>query len=327
MLTDQKHLSRRAVLIAALIAASGARAQSAPYPTRPIRLTVPYAAGGNTDVISRVVAEALSSRLGQPIVIENRPGAGVTLGTGVVAKAAPDGYNLLVTTLAHATNPNLFRSLPYDSEKDFAPIGVIGLTPLVLVVNPQSEARDLTGFLAMLRAKPGITFGSAGNGSPMHLAPELLGQMTSTKVQHVSYRGEAPALNDVVAGHITFSISTVVGASSLVNGGMLRAIAVASLRRAEILPQAPTFAEAGLPGFEAYTWTVLMAPKGTPSEVIERLNRELVATLAETPVRSRLAEPGVELGRSFSPGETGDFIRAEATKWAPIIRTSGVTLD
>ncbi|WP_187830413.1 tripartite tricarboxylate transporter substrate binding protein [Siccirubricoccus phaeus] len=314
---------------AALLAAPfAARAQPAAYPARPVRLTVPYPAGGTTDVVARIAAEALSSRLGQPIVIDNRPGAGVTVGTTFVARAAPDGYSLLATTLAHATNPSLFKSLPYDSEGDFAPVGMIGLTPCVLVVNPRSEARDLATFIALLRAEPERhAYGSAGVGSPMHLAPELLAQMTGTTVRHVPYRGEAPALNDLVAGHITFAIDPVTAAAPLVRAGALRALAVASARRAGILPDVPTFAEAGLAGFEAYTWTVVMAPRGTPPEVVERLNRELGAVLRIPEVRGRLAELGVEMERVLSPAETGDFIRAEAAKWAPIVRASGASLD
>nr|WP_256476108.1 tripartite tricarboxylate transporter substrate binding protein [Siccirubricoccus soli] len=278
--------------------------------------------------MARIAAEAMSARLGQPIVIDNRPGAGVTVGTGFVARSVPDGYSLLVTTLAHATNPALFKSLPYDSEGDFTPVGMIGLTPCVLVVNPGLRARDLASFVALLRAEPERhAYGSAGAGSPMHLAPELLAQMTGTKVRHVPYRGEAPALNDLVAGHITFAIDPVTAAAPLVRAGALRALAVASARRAAILPEVPTFAEAGLAGFEAYTWAVIMAPRGTPPEVVERLNRELGAVLGLPDIRSRLAELGVEMERAFSPAETGGFIRAEAAKWAPIVRASGASLD
>ncbi|MBV1799449.1 tripartite tricarboxylate transporter substrate binding protein [Siccirubricoccus sp. G192] len=328
MTRHDSRIQRRLILLSPVLAASGARAQPGAYPTNPIRITVPYPAGGTTDVVARVVAEALSPRLGQPIVIDNRPGAGVTVGTSFVAKAPPDGYSLLVTTLAHAINPSLFRSLPYDSEQDFIPVGMIGLTPLVLVVNPRLEARDLVGFIALLRAEPGRhTFGSAGVGSPMHVAPELFRQMTGTELRHVPYRGEAPALNDLVAGHITFAIDPVTAASGLVRSGMLRAIAVASAQRAEIMPDVPTMAEAGLPGFEAYTWTALMAPRATPPAVIERLNRDLNATLALPQVRGRLTELGVELGRAFSPAEARDFIRAETVKWAPIVRASGAVLD
>jgi tripartite-type tricarboxylate transporter receptor subunit TctC len=328
MTRHDSRIPRRLILLSPVLAASDARAQPSAYPVNPVRITVPYPAGGTTDVVTRVMAEALSPRLGQPIVIDNRPGAGVTVGTSFVAKAPPDGYSLLVTTLAHAINPSLFRSLPYDSEQDFTPVGMIGLTPLVLVVNPRLEARDLAGFIALLRAEPGRhTFGSAGVGSPMHVAPELFRQMTGTELRHVPYRGEAPALNDLVAGHITFAIDPVTAASGLVRSGMLRAIAVASAQRAEIMPEVPTMAEAGLPGFEAYTWTALMAPRATPPAVVERLNRDLNTTLALPQVRGRLTELGVELGRAFSPAETRDFIRAETVKWAPIVRASGAVLD
>jgi len=328
MTRDRRGFPRRLVLALPLLAAPDAGAQPAHYPTHPIRITVPYPAGGTTDVVTRIVAEALSPRLGQPVIIDNRPGAGVTVGSNFVAKAPPDGYSLLVTTLAHAINPSLFRSLPYDSEQDFAPIGMIGLTPLVLVVNPGLEARDLASFIALLRAEPGRhTYGSAGVGSPMHVAPELFRQLTGTEIRHVPYRGEAPALNDLVAGHITFAIDPVTAASGLVRSGRLRAIAVASARRAEIMPDVPTMAEAGLPGFEAYTWTALLAPSATPAAVIERLNRDLNAVLALPQVRSRLTEFGVELSRAFSPEETREFIRSETVKWAPIVRASGAVVD
>jgi putative tricarboxylic transport membrane protein len=328
MTRDRGRLSRRSVLASSLLVASGAGAQPVAYPAHPVRITVPYPAGGTTDVVARVVAEALSRRLGQPVVIDNRPGAGVTVGSSFVARAEPDGHSLLVTTLAHAINPSLFRTLPYDSEQDFVPVGMIGLTPLVLVVNPGLEARDLAGFIALLRAEPGRhAYGSAGVGSPMHVAPELFRQRTGTEVRHVPYRGEAPALNDLVAGHVTFAIDPVTAAAGLVRSGRLRAIAVAAAQRAEIMPEVPTMAEAGLPGFEAYTWTALMAPGATPPAIVERLNRDLNATLVNPQVRGRLAELGVELGRSFSPAQTRDFIRAETAKWAPIVRASGAVLD
>jgi tripartite-type tricarboxylate transporter receptor subunit TctC len=328
MSRNRRPVSRRFILTLPLLAASGAAAQPATYPAQPIRITVPYPAGGTTDVVARIVAEALSTRVGQTVLIDNRPGAGVTVGSNFVAKAVPDGYSLLVTTLAHAINPSLFRSLPYDSEQDFTPIGMIGLTPLVLVVNPSLEVRDLSGFIAMLRADPErYTYGSAGVGSPMHVAPELFQQLTGTKVRHVPYRGEAPALNDLVAGHITFAIDPVTAATGLVRSGHLRAIAVASARRAEILSEVPTMAEAGLPDFEAYTWTVLMAPRATPPAVVERLNRDLNATLALPRIRGRLTELGVELSKPLSPNETQDFIRSETAKWGPIVRSSGAVLD
>jgi tripartite-type tricarboxylate transporter receptor subunit TctC len=329
MTSDHSVLSRRAALTLPLLAAAaGAAAQPTAYPTQPIRLTVPYPAGGTTDVVARVVAEALAPRLGQSIIIDNRPGAGVTVGSSFVAKAPPDGHSLLVTTLAHAINPSLFRSLPYDSERDFVPVGMIGLTPLVLVVNPKLAVRDLAGFIALLRAEPDRhAFGSAGVGSPMHVAPELFKQVTGTEVRHVPYRGEAPALNDLVAGHITFAIDPVTAAAGLVRSGLLRALAVASARRAESMPEVPTMAEAGLPGFEAYTWTVVMAPRGTPPAVVEPLNRELNATLTAPAIRSRLGELGVEMGQPLSPAETQAFIRTEAAKWAPIVRASGAVLD
>jgi tripartite-type tricarboxylate transporter receptor subunit TctC len=329
MAAAQTWLSRRGACTAGLFAMPlAARAQQAAYPAHPVRLTVPYPAGGTTDVVARIAAEALSPRLGQPAVIDNRPGGGVTVATNFVARAAPDGYSLLVTTLAHATNPFLFRSLPYDSEGDFAPVGMIGLTPCVLVVNPRSAARDLAGFIALLRAESERhAFGSAGVGTPMHLAPELLAQMTGTKVRHIPYRGEAPALNDLVAGHVSFVLDPVTAAAPLVRAGALRALAVASARRSETLPEIPTFAEAGLAGFEAYTWAVILAPRGTPPEIVERLNHELGAVLGMPEVRRRLTELGVEMGRIFSPAETGAFIRAEASKWAPILRASGVALD
>jgi tripartite-type tricarboxylate transporter receptor subunit TctC len=224
MKSDHGGLSRRAILTLPLLAASATTAAQSPaYPSQPIRLTVPYPAGGTTDVVARIAAEAMAQRLGQPIVIDNRPGAGVTVGSSFVAKAPPDGYSLLVTTLAHATNPALFRSLPYDSERDFVPVGMIGLTPLVLVVNPKLDVRDLAGFIALLRAEPDRhAFGSAGVGSPMHIAPELFRQMTKTEVRHVPYRGEAPALNDLVAGHITFVIDPVTAAAGLVRCGRWR---------------------------------------------------------------------------------------------------------
>jgi tripartite-type tricarboxylate transporter receptor subunit TctC len=327
MTHDRGRLSRRSVLASSLLVASGAGAQPVTYPAHPVRITVPYPVGGTTDVVARVMAEALSRRLGQPVVIDNRPGAGVTVGSSFVARAEPDGHSLLVTTLAHAINPSLFRTLPYDSEQDFVPVGMIGLTPLVLVVNPGLEARDLAGFIALLRAEPGRhAYGSAGVGSPMHVAPELFRQLTGTEVRHAPYRGEAPALNDLVAGHITFAIDPVTAAAGLVRSGRLRAIAVASAQRAEIMPEVPTMAEAGLADFIVPSWGAFAFPTGTPAPIVAKLAEEVRDINADPVVQRRFLAAG---GRAVSstPEETARFVATERRRWGDVVRSAGIRVE
>lgn len=304
--------------------ASPARAQTERYPERPVRLVVPYSAGGTADVVARLLAERFTKTIGSSFLVENRPGAGATVGTGQVAKSAPDGYTLLVTTLVHSLTPALFDKLPYDAEKDFEPVALAGLVPFVLSVNPNSPAQDLAAFRVLLQANPGkFDYGSAGPGSPMHIVPELFKSLTATDAKHVPYRGEAPALTDLVSGHITFTITPITNMAGLVRAGALRALGVASDTRSPLLPDVPTMREAGLPGFEVSTWVALLAPAGTPGSIVERLSREVNDALADPDFRARVADLGVQTNDVRTPAATAAFIKGETARWSPVVKAAG----
>ena len=305
-----------------------AHAQTGAYPERPVRFIVPYAVGGATDVLTRVAAEAMSKSLGQAIVIENRSGAGVLLGSSYVAKAAPDGYTFLVTTSAHSINQTLFRKLPYDSDKDFEPVAMIGLVSFVLIVNPKLEVNDLPSFMELLRKNPGqYSFGSAGLGSPMHVGPELFKSLTTIDATHIPYKGESAALNDLLGGQIAFMYCSPATAAQHIRTGAVRPLAVTSPRRSPLLPNVPTMAELGLPAAETYSWIVLMAPANTPRSIIDLMNREVIKALSNSQVRARMADFGFDVGTHLSPENTRQFIRAEAAKWAPIVKASGAVVE
>ena len=322
---------RRRNLLGLLISTAAirhAQAQSGGYPNRPIKLIVPYAVGGATDVLTRVTAEAMAKSIGQPITIENRTGAGVILASSFVAKAPPDGYTLLITTSAHSINQTLFRKLPYDSDKDFEPIAILGKVSFVLLVRPSLEVNDLKSFIELLRKSPGkYNFGSAGLGSPMHVGPELLKSLTGTEVTHIPYKGETAALNDLLGGHTTFMYASPSTAAPHIRAGTLLPLAVTSQRRSPLLPNVPTMAELGLPAAETYSWIVLMAPANTPREIVDLLNREVGKALSDNDVKTRLVDLGFEVDSRLSPNETREFIRAEALKWAPIVKASGAVTD
>lgn len=321
----------RGFMVGMLLCASplaNVQAQTGPYPNRPIRFVVPYAVGGATDVLTRVTAEAMSKSIGQSIVIENRPGGGVLLSSGFVAKAPPDGYTILVTTSAHSINQTLYRKLPYDSDRDFMAVAIIGKVSFVLLVHPKIAANDLASFIELLRRNPGkYSFGSAGLGSPMHVGPELFKNITATEATHVPYKGETAALNDLLGGHTAFMYSSTATAAQHIRAGSARPLAVTSLRRSPLLPNVPTLAEAGLAAAETYSWIVLLAPANTPREVVELLNREVGKALSNGEVRARMADSGFDVDTRLSPAETSEFIHAEAVKWAPIVKASGAVTE
>jgi tripartite-type tricarboxylate transporter receptor subunit TctC len=311
------------VLAALLLVGTGAaRAQDA-YPNRPVKIVIAFPVGGLLDTVSRIVGEKLSGLLGQQFIIEARPGAGGTLATAAVAKSDPDGYTLMMINDNHALNPSVFKNIPYDSVKDFAPIGFVGSTPLVFVAHPSVPVKDVKGLVALAKDKPGeITYGSVGVGSASHLAGEMLGGAAGIKLQHVPYRGGAPAMVDLLAGHVkTMFLSPVIGLQNI-KGGKLTGMALAADKRLEILPDLPTMAEAGYP-VEASYWFGLVAPAGTPPAVLSKLEKALADVLAMPDVRKRLAEMGAIVtplnGRQF-----GDYIRAELVKWADIVNKAGV---
>jgi tripartite-type tricarboxylate transporter receptor subunit TctC len=322
---------RRRLILAACAAmlgiASAAEAQ-APYPNRPIRLVVPFAAGGNTDVMGRVLAARLSELLGQTVAVDNRTGAGSVVGTELVAKAPPDGYTILLSTVAHAANPAFYKKLPFDPVKDFAPIGLVAVVPLILTVHPSVPATDLKSLIALFKANPGkYSYGSAGVGSAVFLACELFKRMAEVDVLHVPYRGAGPMLNELMAGQVSMTIDAVSTSGPLARSGALRGIAVTTPRRIKALPEYPSMTEAGLPGYEAYTWVGFFAPAGTPQPIIDRLAQEVGRTAADAGVRQRLEELGGEVVERASPEGLAAFLQAEMKKWTTLFEGSDVKLD
>lgn len=319
---------RRSVLLAAasVLAAPALRAQPA-WPARPVRIIVPFPAGGSNDIIARILAQLLSERMGQQFVVENRGGAGGNIGATAVATAEPDGYTLLLTAPPPLTiNASLYRSLAYDPTKAFAPVALVAAVPIVLAVHPSVRANNVGELIALAKAEPGkLNFGSSGNGSTNHLAGELLKTMAGIDIVHVPYTGAGPAMNDLVAGYIPMMFDNIPAMLPQVQGGRVRAIAVAGAQRAAALPNVPTVAESGVPGFEASAWFGLVAPARTPPAVIERLEKEIAAVLALPDVQKRLADLGAEPGK-VSGAAFGSFLAEETTKWGRLIQASGARM-
>lgn len=296
------------------------------YPTKPIRLVVPYPPGQGTDVMSRAVGERLAERLGQPIIIDNRPGAGGNIGTDHVAKTAPDGYTLLMGTNAtHAMNPSLYSNIPFDPVRDFSPVILVGTLPLMLVAHPAVSANSVKEVLELARAKPGtLNFGISSTSS--RVSSELFKRMTNIDVALVLYKGATAMLTDLIGGHVQFGIETVATAMPQVKGGKVKPIAVTSGKRTDLAPTVPTFAESGLAGYDVVGWNALFAPKGTPPEIIAKLNAEIGKILQTPDMKQLMASIG------FDPaGGTAEhlaaYVRAEGDKWGLIIKSAGIRLD
>ena len=297
------------------------------YPSRPVKVIVPFSPGGAVDGPMRVIAQELSKRMGQQVVVENRPGAGATIGTEQVARAAPDGYTLLLASQTNAISATLYTRLAYDPIEDFAPISLLGREPGVLVVNPALPVRTLPEFIAYVKERPGqVDYASSGNGSGQHLFAALLSSATDIKMNHIPYKGSGQATTDLLGGQVMFSIPGTAGMVGHIKAGKLRALAVTGARRSPQLPDVPTVMESGVPGYEAYVWMGLLAPKGTPSAVIDRLHRELTQVLATTEVRNYMATSGIEIVGS-TPAEFGRFFRAEKDLWAKVVRETGAKVD
>lgn len=318
----------RALLLAASFVLVHPAATAQEFPIRPVRLVVPFPAGGATDVIARVAAERAGRRLGQAVVIENRPGAGGMIGADAVAKAAPDGYTLLLTTPGVvAINPHLYAKLPFDPLKDLMPVAMLVRVPNLLVVNPGLPARDVPELVRLLRANPGrYTFGSAGNGTTIHLAGELFKSMTNTFVVHIPYRGSAPAVTDLVAGNLSMMFDGLPSVLPHVRAGRLRALAVTSRERSATLPDIPTLHESGLPGYEAASWGAVFAPAGISREVVARLARAFDESMREPEARERVAAQGFDVA-AMAPSDMAAMVREEYAKWGAVVRRSGAKLD
>lgn len=318
-----------ATLIPALLAIYGAagtadsRAQT--YPAKTIRFIVPFSAGGGADIVARAIGQKLSDSLGQQIVIDNRTGAAAIIGTEIAAKSPPDGYTIILgQTGPNSINPGLYERLPYDSLKDFAPITLTTTYPYVLVVHPSISAKTVKELIGIAKAKPNqLTYASAGNGAANHLAAELFKSMAGISMVHVPYKASAPALIDVLGGHASMMLDPVITAMPHVKLGKLRALGVTSLKRSPVASELPTFAETGLPGYEAIGWHGILAPAGTPREIVAKLNSEIVSVLRTPEMRTRFAEQGAEAVGN-TPEQFLEFLKSDLAKWAKVIKAAGV---
>jgi len=311
-----------------LVIAATTSVLAAEYPIRPVNLVVAFTPGGPSDVIARILGKRLYELLGQPFIIENRPGAGGNIAAEAVAAAAPDGYTLLMgNNSILATNASLYKKLNYDPEKDFEPISLIGTQANILVVNPALPVNNMAELIALARAKPGqLNFASSGHGAAAHLAGELFKTEAKVDIVHVAYKGAAPALQDVVAGHVHMMFATAASAVGLIRDGKVRALAVTTPKRTAILPEIPTVAELGIPGFDANTWHGLVAPAGASSEVIGTMHFAVVTALNDPDVRKSLMDLGVDVVGS-TPKEFDAYIKAEIPKWSAVVKASGARLD
>lgn len=315
------------ILAACVLLLAAASAAAQPYPSRSIRLIVPFSPGAGTDAISRILAQRLTESLAQSVVVDNRPGAGGTIGTEAVAKAAGDGYTLLFAPAAHAINPSIYPKLGYDTERDLVPVSIAASLPVVLAVEASIPARSVAELVALAKASPGkLSMASAGNGTVFHLTGEMFKRAAGVEFVHVPFKGGAPAMAALVGGQVAMAFETSLTVAPHVKSGKLRALAVASSERIAILPEVPTLAQAGYPGILAENWYGLYAPAGTPRETIARLHADLAKALADPDTRQKLAAQGAET-RGFSPEQSAAFVRAEIAKWAKVAKESGAKID
>jgi tripartite-type tricarboxylate transporter receptor subunit TctC len=312
---------------AAWLAARGAVAEAA-YPSRDIRLIVPYPAGGTTDLLGRLIADRIKTGLNAVVVVENKPGAGTTLGAGLVARAEPDGYTLLLaTSTTLAINKTLYKNLPYDPVKDFAAISLVAAVPFALVVNPTIPAKTVAEFITYAKQNPGLAFGSAGNGSPQHLGAEMLKSAANIDIRHVPYRGSVPAMLDVIAGHIPFMIVDLEPALPQIKAGKLRILGVTTKKRVSVAPDIPTIAESGLPGYELVAWQGVVAPAGTPRPIVDALAAQIRALVDDPANRDRFATLAIEPLPGSTPDSFAAYIKSEVDRWATIVKNSGAEAE
>lgn len=320
---------RVASIVAAWLAvvSTGALAQAQDYPNKPVRLVLGQPAGGPTDIVARLIGQKLQDKWGQPVVVDNRPGAGSNIGTEAVIKAPKDGYTLLVGTVQQIVNPYLFANVGWDPARDLAAVSLVSKAHIVLVVNPDLPVKDLKDLIALARAKPGsLAWASAGNGGTGHLALELFKTSAGVDVTHVPYKGTQPALTDVLGGRVPVMFDGVVTSLPHIKAGKLKPIAVASLSRSQLLPDVPTMTEAGLPGFEAVGLATVMAPAGTPAPIIDKISADIASILQQPDVREQLVAMGLDVVGS-SPAEFAAYIRSDADKWGKVIREAKIKVE
>lgn len=320
--------SRAILAILSLLVWAGQAAASEPYPSKPIRFIVPYPAGGPTDILGRAVAQRLDAAWGQPVVVDNRPGASGNLGSDMVAKAPPDGYTIgLGNNATHATNASLYAKMPYDTVADFSPITLVASVTNVVTIHPSVPARTLQDLIALAKAQPGVLdYASTGSGSAAHLTGEMFKRMADVDMVHIPYRGSAPAVTDLLSGQVKLMFATLPTVLPHIQAGRLRALATTGAQRSSFLPDIPTVSEAGLSGFESDAWFGILAPVGTPRPIIDQLNRAIITGLQAPEVRQRLAEQGFDVVTS-TPKAFARHIEREMTKWAKIVQESGAHVD
>jgi tripartite-type tricarboxylate transporter receptor subunit TctC len=310
-----------------VLAASAAAAQAQAFPDRPLRFVIPFPPGGGADNLARIVAQPAAGELAQQIVIDNRAGAGGNIAAEIVARAAPDGHTLLQGNVAHAISTSLYKKLPYDLVRDFVPVTQLASIPFLLAINPKVGSGSVKDLIAQAKAKPGeLRYASSGSGGPSHLAMELFKSMAGVEIRHIPYKGASPAAIDLIAGQVHMTFFTVSAALPHVNSGRVKPVAIASGRRSPLVPDIPTFDEAGLPGFEAHTWFGVMAPRGTPHAIVARLHQTFASALKAPDARERILKQGFEIVGS-TPAAFASYIKAEIPKWAKVVKASGASVD
>ena len=326
---SRRRLTLGGVALASALAVAPLAATAAAWPTKPVTIIVPFAAGGTTDILARVIGQALTKELGQSVVVDNRAGAGGNIGAAYVAKtAAADGYTLFMGTVGtHAINQSLYKKMQFDPVKDFAPLTRVAMVPNLLVANPGKPYKTVKELIAYAKANPGkVTFGSSGNGSSIHLSGGLFNTMAGVDMIHVPYKGSAPAVTDLIGGQIDIMFDNMPSAIQHVRSGRLRPLAVTTAKRSPELPEVPTVAEAGVPGYEATSWFGMFAPAATPAPVLATLNAALLKVLSQPDVKKKIAEQGGE-PHAETPEQFATFIRAEAAKWSKVVKESGASVD
>jgi tripartite-type tricarboxylate transporter receptor subunit TctC len=297
------------------------------WPDRPVKIVVPFGPGGPADVYARILGQALTEQFGQQFIIDNKPGAGALIGTEVVAKSAPDGYTLLMMSNTHTTNETLFTHKPYQLMRDLVPVSPVNSSDLVMVVHPSVPAKTLQEFIALAKAQPGkLSYASSGPGTPYHMAGELFKAMSSTDILHVPHKSSGEARNDVMGGHVQMMFDAVTTMKGAIDAGEVRALGTTGLQRSAILPNVPTIAEAGVPGYEATIWLGIMAPKGTPPDIVNRLNAEIAKVVATPKIRDAWAAQGA-VPMTMTPAAFGEFLEKDIAKWAKIVKISGATIQ
>jgi len=311
-----------AVLLTALLAVPAAVAQT--WPDKPVKIVVPFGPGGPADVYARVLGQALTEVFKQQFIVENKPGAGAVIGTDIVAKAAPDGYTLLMMSNTHTTNETLLKNKPYELLRDLVPVAPVNSSDLVMVVHPSVPAKTLQEYIALAKAQPGkLTYASSGPGTPYHMAGELFKAMSGTDILHVPHKNSGDARNDVMGGHVQMMFDAVTAMKGSIDAGQVRALATTGDKRSTVLPNVPTVSEAGVPGYEATIWLGIMAPKGTPKAIVDRLNQEIAKVIATPAIKDAWAKQGA-VPMTMTPDAFGKFLEGDIAKWAKVIEKAGL---